>query len=257
MTTGFDPYAKNNNVGIITSSTPQPMVGPIAVGTQRQNKSAKQTQATEADLIKQYGNMSTERRKALAVKLKAAGFRVPVTGSYNEKVRTAFVDANIALSDEITLLSEKDPSRLAQVPYNLDSYLDDIASTNLGGTPKIPSRSIYQYTPEQLGSKIDEVAQNLLGRAITDTDKQAKWYKDLNKTLNNMVMQGTVTTTKQVKNKKTGKLEQVIIQKPEVSAEGIQQTISGALTEADPISLERKKNLDFANWAFKKMGGGM
>lgn len=121
--------------------------------------------------------------------------------------------------------------------------------------PALPSRSVYQYTPEQLGSKIEEVAQNLLGRSITDADKQAKWYKDLNKTLNNMVAQGTVTTTKKVKNKKTGVMEQVTIQKPEVSSEGIQQTITTALTAADPASLERKENLEFANWAFNKMGG--
>lgn len=256
-TAGFDPYAQSGNVGIITSSTPsQLMVGPIAVGTQRPYTSAKQTQATESDLYKQYSAMSVEKRKALATKLKAAGFRVPITGAYNEKVRTAYVDANIALSDEINLLSKNDPARLAQISYNLDSYLNDIASSNVSGAVNLPSRSIYQYSPEQLGSKIDEVAQNLLGRAITDTDKQAKWYEDLNKTLNNMVAQGTVTTTKQVKNKKTGKLEKVTIQKPEVTAEGLQQTISTALSEADPISLERKKNLDFANWAFQKMGGG-
>lgn len=121
--------------------------------------------------------------------------------------------------------------------------------------PNLPSRSIYQYAPEQLTAKIDEVAQNLLGRAITDADKAASWYQDLNKTLNGMVAQGTVTTTKQVKNPKTGKMENVTIQKPEVTAEGLQQTISGALEQADPTSLERKKNLDFANWAFKKMGG--
>lgn len=128
-----------------------------------------------------------------------------------------------------------------------------------GGQKKaanVPARSIYQSSPEQLAAKIDDVAQNLLGRTITDADKSADWYKSLNKSLNQMVMQGTVTTTKRVKNPKTGKVESVTIQKPEVTAEGIQQTITGALEQADPASLERKQNLDFANWAFKKMGGG-
>lgn len=127
-----------------------------------------------------------------------------------------------------------------------------------GGTkkaPSLPSRSIYQYAPEQLAAKIDETAQSLLGRAITDADKTAAWYQDLNSALNKMVMQGTVTTTKQVKNPKTGKMENVTIQKPEVTTEAIGQTITSALETADPAALERKKNLDFANWAFKKMGG--
>jgi len=124
-------------------------------------------------------------------------------------------------------------------------------------TANLPSRSIYQYSPEQLGAKIDEVANSLLGRAITDVDKSAEWYQDLNNALNKMAMQGTVTTTKQVKNPKTGKMENVTIQKPEVTTEAITQTITSALKEADPAALDRKKNLDFANWAFKKMGGGI
>ena len=129
-----------------------------------------------------------------------------------------------------------------------------------GGKKKeapVPSRSIYQYAPEQLAAKIDEVANSLLGRAITDEDKAQSWYQDLNDTLNKMVMQGTVTEpTKKVKNPKTGKMETVSIQRPEVTTEGLTQTITSALKEADPASVERKKNLDFANWAFKKMGGG-
>ena len=122
--------------------------------------------------------------------------------------------------------------------------------------PVLPSRSIYQYTPEQLGSKIDEVAQNLLGRAINETDKAAEWYKDLNATLSKMAMKGTVSTTSQVKNPKTGKLENVTIQKPEVTTEAITQKITGALEAADPISVQRKQNLDVEKWFLSMMSKG-
>jgi len=129
----------------------------------------------------------------------------------------------------------------------------------VGGQKKAPkpdlSRSVYQYSPEQIDADINEVAQKILGRQIVDTDKQADWYKDLTKGLNKMISGGTTTTTKLVKNKKTGKLEQVTTQTPEFTTEKAAGTIEAALVEADPISLERKKNLDFANWAFGKMGG--
>lgn len=118
----------------------------------------------------------------------------------------------------------------------------------------VPSRSIYQYTPEQLGAKIDEVAQNILGRKITDADKSAKWYKNLNSTLNEMVQQGTVTTTQQVRNPKTGQIENVTVQKPEVSAEGISQKITGALQTADPEALARKQRIDFTKFLFSQGG---
>ena len=117
------------------------------------------------------------------------------------------------------------------------------------------SRSVYQYSPEQIDADINEVAQKVLGRTIVDADKSADWYQDLTKGLNKMISKGTVTTTNFVKNKKTGKLEQVTVQTPKFTKEKAAETIESAVTAADPISLERKQNLDFANWAFEKMGG--
>lgn len=129
----------------------------------------------------------------------------------------------------------------------------------LGGEKKTPkadlSRSVYQYAPEQIDADINEVAQKVLGREIVDADKQAEWYQDLTKGLNKMIAGGITTQSKLVKNKKTGKLEQVTTQTPEFTKEKAVSTIETAISEADPVSLERKKNLDFANWAFEKMGG--
>jgi hypothetical protein len=120
--------------------------------------------------------------------------------------------------------------------------------------PSLPSRSIYQYAPEQLAAKIDETAQSLLGRTITDADKSASWYKDLNSALNNMVMQGTVTTRQQVRNPKTGKMENVTIQKPEVTSEAISQKITETLGAADPVSAQRQQNLDIEKWFLSMRG---
>ena len=126
-----------------------------------------------------------------------------------------------------------------------------------GGGPKADlSRQIYQYSPEQIDADINDVAMKVLGRQIVDADKEADWYKDLTKGLNKMISKGITTTTKLVKNKQTGKLEQVTTQTPEFTKEKAVTAIESAVTEADPTSVERKKNLDFANWAFKKMGGG-
>ena len=139
----------------------------------------------------------------------------------------------------------------------VESWLRAAASVAGGaGTAKPDlSRSVYQYSPEQIDADINSIAQRKLGRIITEADKQTEWYQDLTAGLNKMISGGTVTTTKLVKNKKTGKLEQVTTQAPEFTKEKATGTIEAALAEADPISLERKQNLDFANWAFQKMGG--
>jgi hypothetical protein len=118
------------------------------------------------------------------------------------------------------------------------------------------SRSIYQYSPEQIDADIDEVAQKVLGRKIVDADKQAEWYQDLTKGLNKMISKGTVTTPKLVRNKKTGKLEQITTQAPKFTKEKATAAIESAVTAADPVSLERKKNLDFEKWFLANMRGG-
>ena len=129
-------------------------------------------------------------------------------------------------------------------------------STGKKKAPKADlTRQIYTVTPEQIDADINDVAQKVLGRTITDADKEADWYDDLVKGITKMAGRGTTTEVKTVKNKKTGKLERQVIQTPEVTKEAITERITGAVEAADPAALERKQNLDFANWAFQKMGG--
>lgn len=118
------------------------------------------------------------------------------------------------------------------------------------------SRSVYQYTPEQIDADINEVAQKVLGREIIDADREAEWYKDLTAGLNKMISKGTISETKLVRNKKTGKLEQITTQIPKFTKEKKTAAITEAVSEADPEALERKQRIDFAGWMIGKMGGG-
>lgn len=118
------------------------------------------------------------------------------------------------------------------------------------------SRSVYQYTTEQIDADINDVAKKVLGREIVDADREAEWYQDLTKGLNKMFSKGTISETKLVRNKKTGKLEQVTTQIPQFTTEQKTAAITEAVTEADPEALERKRRLDFAGWMIGKMGGG-
>ena len=67
-------------------------------------------------------------------------------------------------------------------------------------------------------------------------------------------MQGTVTTTQQVKNPKTGKMENVTIQKPEVTTEAITEKIKTAVKQADPESVARKQRIDNTKWSLSQGG---
>lgn len=138
------------------------------------------------------------------------------------------------------------------------AYIRSLAVGQDKGTAPKPdlSRSIYNYTPEQIDADINDVAKKVLGREIIDADRSAEWYQDLTNGLNKMFSKGTISETKLVKNKKTGKLEQITTQTPQFTTEARDIAITSALEAADPAALERKKNLEFANWAFQKMGGG-
>ena len=129
----------------------------------------------------------------------------------------------------------------------------------VGGQKKAPkpdlSRSVYQYAPEQIDADADEIAQKRLGRILNEEDRAADWYKNLVSAIGDMAAKGTVTTVKDVRNPKTGKLERITTQTPEFTKEKASAVIEEAIVTADPISLERKQNLDLANWAFEKMRG--
>ena len=122
---------------------------------------------------------------------------------------------------------------------------------------KVPTRQIYNVTPEEIDADIEEIAVKRLGRTLQDADRNAEWYKDLVKGVQNLYSQGIVSEpSKLVKNKKTGQMENIVAQSPQFSKEQVTKKITAAVEEADPISLQRKQDLDFANWAFNKIGGG-
>lgn len=120
--------------------------------------------------------------------------------------------------------------------------------------PNIPTRQVYQTSPETIAENIDTLAGNVLKRSITDADKKEDWYKNLTKSINDMVSQGIVTTSKVVKNPKTGQMETLVTQAPGFSKEQIAAKTTKALETADPESFARSQRIDFTKWLYGQMG---
>jgi len=129
----------------------------------------------------------------------------------------------------------------------------------LGGQKKAPkpdlSRSVYAYSPEQIGADVDKLAQQVLGRTINDEDKVADWYSDLTSAISKMASKGTTTQVKDVRNPKTGKLERVTTQTPKFTKELAQEKIEATLRAVAPEDVARKERVDFTKWLFSPMGG--
>jgi len=185
MGNGFeDPDNSTSSSGLITSSTPITTGYPTytAGATPQSVVTVQPTTASEADLIKNYNEMSEILRKSLAQKLKSAGYSVPVTGKYSAKVRQAFIESMSELSDEIATLQQNDPKRLETTKYDLDTFLNDKAGerqANFADQYK-PTRTINVSPPTVAQGKINDIVQKLLGRDATP-DEVARFTDLLNK----------------------------------------------------------------------------
>ena len=173
----FNPNAVKTS-GYITSSTPVSTGYDAAAGGVQYG--VRTSAATPAQLIQQYRKMTPALRKALAQQLKDAGFRVPVTGRYDTTVRSAFLSASEALSTEIANLSQNDPQRLAEVGYDLTTFLKDQAQS-LGGDGK-PKRAEYPTVLSRgdVAELLNSVKQDLTGYGATE-DEVDFYYEKLRK----------------------------------------------------------------------------
>ena len=165
--TGANYGAGIGGGGLITSSTPG--TGPAVPGAGGFGVPSSRTEATEADLIANYGAMSEILRKSLAQQLKSAGYKIPVTGKYNATVREAFLDASRNFSSEISMLQANDPQRLNTQKFDITSYLKDVADTRAGMGSKGPSiRKDIRISDETTArTLINAVLQDALGRGAT------------------------------------------------------------------------------------------
>lgn len=193
-------------------------------------------------------NMTPKDRLALSKLLKDAGYRVTASSKYNKRLGDAYREAANAFQAESV--------RTGRPELTLTQFLSENvqAPTGAGGA-NIPSRSIYQYTEADRQKMIDDVSVTLRGQGITDEDKSAKWYKDLKKSIDNMIATGTVSTSQKVYNPKTKKTEVQTVSTPGFSQEQVAATAEKAIRKATPEDVARKERVDFTSWMFSTLGG--
>lgn len=136
-----------------------------------------------------------------------------------------------------------------------DQYVTWLAAAQGISKPALPSRQVYSYTEADRLKMINDVSQSLRGQDITEEDKNTDWYKNLRKSIDSMISQGSVTTTKKVKNPKTGQLENVTTTTPAFSQEAAATAAESAIRAADPTDVARKERVDFTGWLFNSLGG--
>ena len=120
--------------------------------------------------------------------------------------------------------------------------LTDTLKSVKGDEPTLPTRALSKLDKAETFAAIDKWATGKLMRTLEDSEKE-ELFKELEK-----LNQGTLTTYKKVKNKKTGKMENVQTTTPGLTPEKAQATIEQKLIELNPDDADRAARIRFADF---------
>ena len=129
--------------------------------------------------------------------------------------------------------------------------LTDSLKSVKGDEPTLPTRSISQLDKVKTFEALDEWGLSKIGQKLDATQK-AELFDLLNK-----ANTGTLTTYKKVKNKKTGKLENVQTTTPGLTAEASEAIVEKKLKESNPEEYERRKGFEFMKDMTSILSGGL
>jgi hypothetical protein len=118
-----------------------------------------------------------------------------------------------------------------------------------GDEPTLPTRSISQLDRATSFQAFDNWAEKKLMRTLSDEEKE-DLFKEVEK-LNT----GTLTTYKKVRNKKTGKMENVQTTTPGLTPGELQTTVEQKLIELNPDDADRTSRIRFADWLSGNVAG--
>lgn len=167
---------------------------------------------------------------------------------YSVKANTGQIKSLLATDGSLIAIAAKSAS------YN--DFLSNLSSEAIPSLMKRTtakpeaSRSIYKYTDEALNTLIDDIYKKKTMRPATAAEKAEHL-----KVIKPMLEQGTVSTTKLVTNKTTGKLESVTTQEAGPTQETVTKTIEDRIKELNPDDVDRTKRIEFQSWLSQNMAG--
>lgn len=161
----------------------------------------------------------------------------------SKKSLKALFDTDMTLS--AILKASNSPTELKQ------NLLKDYLPLGGDGTENLPTRTISKQDPVVLGELIDKVYQSKVLRRATPEEK-AKHIKNFQDDID----AGTLTTTKKVKNKKTGKMENVTTVESNFSQAKAETEVEQSLRELNPDDLDRAKRIQFSDFIMQNTMGG-
>jgi hypothetical protein len=194
-------------------------------------------EVTANELLNKFYNWSPAEINAFDSKIKSLKIVDPSKAVDPDTRQNVYVNA-VARASQFYALS----NGLNKDGGSLEGTLLAYKGTGPGGSgaANLPDRRIQQIPDETLYAIIDKVSQSKLQKDITDPTQRASLLKKIK----DQLAEGTVTTTKKVKNPKTGKLENVTVSSG-MSPEDIQLQLGKDLEKSNAQDYELARTLEF------------
>lgn len=202
----------------------------------------RDTTKSVTDKINEFYTWSDKEYNAFVAKLKSQNYI-----SKNQAVDPARVASiwTTAVSEASKYYSATGGQNKMTVDKILALYSKGNASQDT-----LPTRQVYKYNDEDVKAMIIDAYSNAIGRPATQDEIDATM-----KTVKPMLETGTLSTTKQVKNKKTGKMENVVVQEAGPTKASVTSQIEKQAIAAAPEQADIKNRVYFADWLSKNLAG--
>jgi len=158
--------------------------------------------------------------------------------------------------EDVRELLNKDPVMLTLASRSKDysEFVRNLERDLLPGVgdekENLPTRTISEQRPEVLENLIDTWYKRVLSRPASREEKAARLTE-----MQAEIAQGTVTTSKKVKNLKTGKMENVVQSTPGFSQASSEARITEQLKTLNPDDFDRAKRVEFSSWISQNVAG--
>lgn len=158
--------------------------------------------------------------------------------------------------EDVRSLLNTDPIMLSLANRSTDysTFVKNLERDLLPGVGEekenIPTRTISEQRPEVLENLVTSWYKQVLSRPPSAEEKAARLAE-----MQAEIAQGTVTTSKKVKNPKTGRMETVVKTTPGFSQASSEARITEQLKAMNPDDYDRVKRSEFSQWLSQNVAG--
>lgn len=158
--------------------------------------------------------------------------------------------------EDVRSLLNTDPIMLSLANRSTDysTFVKNLERDLLPGVGEekenIPTRTISEQRPEVLENLVTSWYKQVLSRPPSAEEKAARLAE-----MQAEIAQGTVTTSKKVKNPKTGRMETVVKTTPGFSQASSEARITEQLKAMNPDDYDRVKRGEFSQWLSQNVAG--